>query len=182
MRFVCIGQLTERKGVTQLVSELEEYCLANHQREIELDLIGDGPQREILSTRNYPSNLKVNLLGHLSYEQMSQQLENSGILVFPTLADEWGLVVNEGMQAGLPVLGSVYAQAVTALVRDGENGWQYCPGKKDDLTRALNNIFSVDRSSLLKMRHAAQQTVTHITSENVASKAVHMFKSLQSQV
>ena len=52
-----------------------------------------------------------------------------GVLVFPTLADEWGLVVNEALAAGVPVLGSLYSQAVEELVRDGENGWTFRPDR-----------------------------------------------------
>ena len=48
--------------------------------------------------------------------------------VFPTLADEWGVVVNEALAAGLPVLGSVHSQAVEELCAEGETGWIFDPG------------------------------------------------------
>ena len=47
-----------------------------------------------------PDNLRVRWIGHVPYERMPEIYAEAGILAFPTLADEWGLVVNEAMAAG----------------------------------------------------------------------------------
>ena len=56
---------------------------------------------------------------------MAEVYAKASLFAFPTLADEWGVVVNEAMAAGLPVLGSIYSQAVEELVEDGVSGWVF---------------------------------------------------------
>lgn len=181
-KLLCIGQLTHRKGVMDLLLSMRKYCQRLPTRSLELTLIGSGPLYQPLADLSLPDNLSLRLTGHLDYGSMNQEMERAGILVFPTKADEWGLVVNEAMQAGLPVLGSIYAQASTTLIREGENGWLYDPHDKQQLFEKLDQIHRLDADRILPMRSAAQDTVATITSASSAEKAVAMFRALlQSQ-
>ena len=63
-------------------------------------------------------------------------------MLFPTLSDTWGLVVNEAMAMGLPVLGSVKSQAVTELIEDGVSGWWFDPTSPQDLERAVDRALA----------------------------------------
>jgi glycosyltransferase involved in cell wall biosynthesis len=175
-RLLCIGQLTERKGVLPMLQSLKQYCESRPDQNVEIDFVGNGILEQALRDVALPSNLHMRLLGHLEYREISRVMEQSGILVFPTLADEWGLVVNEAMQAGMPVIGSIYGQASTTLIREGKNGWLYCPDKADELAQKLDCMFSLEDPKLLAMRVAAGETVQDITPMNVATSAVEMFK------
>jgi glycosyltransferase involved in cell wall biosynthesis len=177
-RLICIGQLIQRKGVAPLLQSLANYCLSHPHRNIEIDFVGKGDQEQQLRAMNLPRNLKANFLGHLNYQQMAQAMEQSGVLVFPTLADEWGLVVNEAFAAGMPVIGSQYAQACTTLIQNGVTGWQYRPDQPETLFVALEAMFNQPSSDLEKMRTACCESVMNITPENVASGAMKMFEAL----
>lgn len=177
-RLICIGQLIQRKGVAPLLQTLANYCLFHPERSLEIDFVGKGDQEQQLRSMVLPSNLRANFLGHLNYQQMAQSMERSGVLVFPTLADEWGLVVNEAFAAGMPVIGSQYAQACTTLIQDGETGWQYRPDQPDTLFQALESMFSLSTSELNAMRTACHQAVKEITPKNVAVGALTMFDQL----
>ncbi len=61
----------------------------------------------------------------------------SDLLVFPSLADPWGLVVNEAMACGLPVLCSRLAGCADDLVSPGETGWLCDPTDPEELRGAL---------------------------------------------
>ena len=74
------------------------------------------------------------------------------MLVFPTLADEWGLVVNEAMAAGVPVLGSRNSQAVEEMVEDGETGWVFSPERREEIPSALDRALSTPSDQLGAMR------------------------------
>lgn len=177
-RLMCIGQLNERKGVLPLVDGLIEYCNAQPNRSVAIDMIGSGKLENELRDKPLPSNLEVNLRGHLNYREIADAMQTAGILVFPTLADEWGLVVNEALQAGMPVLGSEYAQACTTLIDQGKNGWLYCPEEPQTLFDQLDKIGSLSDEQLNTMRVAAQQSVAHITPVNCAQSVVDMFRKL----
>ncbi|MFN3189745.1 MAG: glycosyltransferase family 4 protein [Aureliella sp.] len=177
-RFICIGQLSERKGVLPLLDGISDYCRSRPHAKVGLDLVGNGPLHDKIANQERPSNFDLRLLGHMQYDQMCNAMEQAGVLVFPTMADEWGLVVNEGMQAGLPILGSCYGQAATTLIEPGKNGWLYKPDQVNELHQRLDEILSLDHAALTAMRHTAQETVRDITPQSVASGAIEMFKAV----
>jgi len=177
-RLLCIGQLTERKGVVPLLDSLAKYCQSRPDQVVEIDFIGMGKLETKLREKQLPHNLQMRLLGHMPYEGIGRAMEQAGVLIFPTLADEWGLVVNEAFQAGMPVIESEYSQACTTLIRDGETGWIYNPEKPTQLWHKLDQMFATDHATLLRMRHSAQASVSDITSERVAANAIQMFRKL----
>ena len=177
-RLVCIGQLIERKGVMPMLESLRRYCTARAAQSIDLTFIGSGPLDAELKSATVPANLKLQFVNHIPPKDLAAQLAQFGIMVFPTLADEWGLVVNEAMQAGLPVLGSKYAQASTTLIRDNENGWLYDPLDESSFFKCLDAAFAKSANELDRMRHAAQESVSEITTGSSATKALTVFKYL----
>ena len=177
-RFLCVGQLSERKGVVVMTQQLVDYCQRHPNRNVHVTFAGDGPLRFQLQSMPTPPNLTLKFLGNITPQDLAVAMLACSALIAPTLADEWMLVVNEGLQAGIPVIGSVYAQAVTTLVEDGVNGWQYDPANPQDLGRALELYFSMSRKEIAAMRHVARQSVEHRTPEWAAAGAVGAIRSL----
>ena len=124
-RLLYVGQLVERKGIEGFLSALARWGVAHPDRKIEFWLVGDGLLRSSLEQFSVPANVSLRFLGNVPYNELAQVYAKAGIFVFPTLADEWGLVANEAMAAGLPVLGSLYSQSVEELVVEGETGWTF---------------------------------------------------------
>lgn len=168
-RLLVVGQLSDRKGVLPLLRQVADYCLRRPNRQIELVFAGDGALKSQIQNYQCPSNLNVKLLGNVTPDDLAVWMLRCGALVAPTLADEWMLAVNEGLQAGLPVIGSTHSQAVTTLVKDGVNGWQYDPLEEGSLALALDSYFSESAESLASMRATARQTVQERTPEWAAS-------------
>jgi glycosyltransferase involved in cell wall biosynthesis len=98
---------------------------------------------------------------------MPARYAEAGIMVLPTFADEWGLVVNEALASGLPVLGSVYSSAVEDLVVNGSNGWLFRPDDPDDMYRAIDACLRTPESVLLEMRSKAREVSLRISPEYV---------------
>jgi glycosyltransferase involved in cell wall biosynthesis len=109
---------------------------------------------------------------------LAPQWAHYGVLLFPTLADEWGLVVNEALRAGLPVIGSRYAQASTTLIQEGRNGWLYSPEQPAELAAKLAQLSRLSAAELAAMRDNARSSVAHITSRAAAERACQMFRWL----
>jgi glycosyltransferase involved in cell wall biosynthesis len=61
-------------------------------------------------------------------------------LVFPTLSDTWGLVVNEAMACGLPIIASDVAGCAADLVHEGENGYVVPAANVDKLAEAMTAL------------------------------------------
>jgi hypothetical protein len=169
-RLLFVGQLVQRKGLEALLSALARWGRTNPQQQVELNVVGDGPLRNHLQAMTLPANVSVIWTGTVSYDQIDTVYRRAGILVFPSLSDEWGLVTNEAMAAGLPVLGSIYSQAVEELVEDGRSGWKFVPDDPDDLDRALQRALSTPSSVLEEMGRRARSSIVDLTPDAVAQK------------
>ncbi|MEM6980678.1 MAG: glycosyltransferase family 4 protein [Planctomycetota bacterium] len=193
-RLLCIGQLTQRKGVMPLIRDANAYCRSS-SRSLELTFIGDGPLRSSIeaiidgrSTHGFESilgdhfqlasGLSIRLLGNQPAEELPQLMQHYSIVIAPTLADEWLMVVNEAMHAGMPVIGSIYAQAVTTMIRDGHNGWRYDPLQPGDLDRALHTYFQTSGDQLAMMRRHAIASVSTMTPSASAKGLMKAIRSV----
>jgi glycosyltransferase involved in cell wall biosynthesis len=158
-RLLCVGQLTTRKGLQPFLDVLSEWLQKHTRKTCELWIAGDGPLREELERFVPIPQLRLRFLGSIPYEKLPEVYAQGGIFVFPTLADEWGVVVNESLAAGLPVLGSLYSQAVEELVRDGLNGWTFRPDHRDEMYAALDRAMAVPEEQLDEMRRAGRECI-----------------------
>lgn len=94
-----------------------------------LVIAGDGPLYASIARRISEQSLTeyIHLIGHQSYNELPTLYASAGALVFPSLSETWGLVVNEAMAAGLPVLVSENVGCHPDLIREGINGWTFNP-------------------------------------------------------
>ncbi len=165
-----VGQLTERKGLTLLLAAAARWADRHPHRRLRLVIAGMGPLRPALETARRPPNMELSLLSSLPYHEMPAVYARAGILAFPSLADEWGLVVNEALASGLPVLGSVHAQAVEELVQEGRTGWLFRPEQPEAFDRALERALDTPAGVLEGMRQAARARISTLTPESAADR------------
>jgi glycosyltransferase involved in cell wall biosynthesis len=171
-RLLYVGQLIERKGVVPFLTALGRWGGRHPEETVTLELVGEGPEAARLARVPVPENVTVCWCGELPYEQMAQAYSRASLFVFPTLADEWGLVVNEAMAAGVPVLGSSYSQAVEELVEDGVNGWVFRPDDPEAVDAVLDRVLLAEASELVGMGTAARHAVDGLSPELAADRFV----------
>jgi glycosyltransferase involved in cell wall biosynthesis len=111
---LCVGQLVPRKGLSELLDALARA--SSRGLRPSLAVAGDGPLRGELEARARAASLTVRFLGWQREEQIAAALRGADCLVFPTLEDVWGLVVNEALLAGTPVIASRHAGCAVELV------------------------------------------------------------------
>lgn len=167
-RLLFVGQLIERKGLLPFTASLKRWAEKYPDQQVELIFAGDGPLQEVLQAETLPSNLRFKFLGNVSYRDLPRVYAEAGVLVFPTLADTWGVVVNEALAAGLPVLGSTHSQAVQKLVIDGKNGWTFRAGSSDETDQALHRCLTSTAETILAMRSAVRAAALELTPARVA--------------
>ena len=177
-RLLYVGQLVERKGIEPFLSILERWAKMHPDRTLEFWLVGDGPLRSSLEQQGRPANLRLRFLGNVEYGKLPEVYAQGGIFVFPTLADEWGLVTNEAMAAGLPVLGSSYSQSVEELVVEGETGWQFRPDEPEEMYSALDRSLSMPFAQLERMRTQARDRIQYLTPDFVADNILKAIESV----
>jgi 1,2-diacylglycerol 3-alpha-glucosyltransferase len=161
--FLFSGRLVPEKGVFELV---EAYCAVSPSIREGFGLVfaGDGPcfaelQKQALGTRN------VHFLGFRQRDDLASVMALATTLVLPTHSDTWGLVVNEAMACGLPVIVSHVAGCAADLVRDGWNGLIVRPRNPQSLAAALDRMArdehqcsQMGRNSLTRIRDFSPAT------------------------
>jgi glycosyltransferase involved in cell wall biosynthesis len=157
-----VGQLIKRKGVEEMVNALEKW---NDTAETPIRLIvaGDGPERDQLNNLKSLSMVDLEFLGSVEYEKMGELYRQSDLFIFPTLGDEWGVVVNEALANHVPVIGSLYSQAVEELIVDGENGWLFYPDKEEEFEQVLRKALTTSPEKLLEMKRSTRNVLHRVS-------------------
>jgi glycosyltransferase involved in cell wall biosynthesis len=162
-RLLYVGQFTARKAPLRMLEVLSRWCRSHPDRVVEISMVGRGPLRDTIESGEYPANLEVTMVGSVAPTQMPAILAQHGVMVFPTLADEWGLVVDEALHSGLPVLASEYGQATLELVIEAQNGWRFRPDVGDELYDAIDRMMQVDLGELDRMAARGRADVAERT-------------------
>lgn len=107
-----------------------------------LAFAGDGPERGRLERKAAELGIasQVRFLGFVNQSQLPAAYRAADVFVLPSLFEPFGLVVNEAMLCGLPVVVSDRVGARFDLVREGENGYVYPAGNIDALAAILRDI------------------------------------------
>jgi len=164
-RLLYVGRLVELKGLAQFINAFSQSLAERPPEKWELWVAGDGPLRQDLQKLAACRGLNVSFLGNVPYEKVPEIYARCGVLVLPTLSDEWGVVVNEALASGLPVLGSVYSQAVEELVQDGKTGWTFRADRPTEMMAACNRALSRCKTQLGSMRQLCREQVRRLTPE-----------------
>jgi glycosyltransferase involved in cell wall biosynthesis len=169
LRLLYTGQIVERKGLSPFLASLAQWCHAHPRRSIYLSVVGSGDMLDQIKKVELPLNLQVEFKGNVQFGDLPRHYHDADMYVYPTLADEWGLVVNEALSAGLPVLGSRYSQAVEELVQEGVTGWLFTPTDPVDTYAAIDRALSAVPSLDVMSCHAVA-AVKELTHQQVAAR------------
>jgi len=172
-----VGSGEPRKGLRGLLTQLARWAAAHPDRSVSLRIAGADATCLGSERPDLPDNLTLHWLGPVPYERMPELYAEAAVLAFPTLADEWGLVVNEALAAGLPVLGSRYSQAVEELVADGETGWTFRPDRADEFAAALDRALTAPRDELARAAARARRRGAEIDFDSVATRMLEAIRS-----
>ena len=113
-------------------------------------IAGDGPSKA--KCKNIVESLAipdVEFVGSVSHDRTKEIFEKSDIFVLPSYESDsqyeaWGLVVNEAMSMGLPVITTTGVGASFDMTNDGYNGFVVQENNVDELYQAMNKILAFD--------------------------------------
>ena len=133
------GQLIPRKGVETLIASYQRLRRASCS--VKLRCIGTGPDRQRLDEMlNNAEREHVEFTGFKPVDQLPELFGQSDIFVLPSLHDGWGVVVNQAIAAGLPVIYSDRVGAGYDLVRENDNGYRFPVEDVESLTAKLKQL------------------------------------------
>lgn len=132
-RLVAVGRLVKRKGFSFLIEAVSRL-----PDQVKLSLVGDGPldaELRDLARRRGVEN-RVEFLGFQDRQSILELMANSDCFVLSSLHEGLGIVVQEAMFSGLPIVATDEGGQID-LVSDGEGGFLVTPGDSDALAAAV---------------------------------------------
>jgi glycosyltransferase involved in cell wall biosynthesis len=158
-----VGQFIERKGVGFLLDAAAS--LQQHGYEFSLLLVGNGRDKQAQESRARSLGLKnVHFRPAQTPDSMPSVYRSADLLVFPTLEDVWGLVANEAVLSGIPVLCSKYAGCAPELFAP-EN--IFSPDDLNEFTQKLGaaiagRLSKADRGRLKPIKQVGYELVQEL--------------------
>lgn len=149
------SKLQPRKRAGDLL-EAYRFLLAGSQLRPQLVIVGDGTERAALEQQaaGLPG---VRFCGFRNQSELPRFFDLATAFVLPSQHEPWGLIVNEAMAAGRPVVVSTDVGAQLDLVRDGVEGAVFPTGDIPRLADALERVLATPETSASMGRHARER-------------------------
>jgi glycosyltransferase involved in cell wall biosynthesis len=163
--FICTARFVAKKNLDVLLDAYARYASQAGKSTLSLVLLGGGPLEGDLRMRVAAAGLEalVCFPGFIQYPELPAFYGLAETLILPSASDQWGLVVNEAMAAGLPVLVSSRCGCAPDLVCEGENGYTFEPNEAAALAVMLGRIADMDPDRLSGMGRRSREIVAAYT-------------------
>jgi glycosyltransferase involved in cell wall biosynthesis len=168
--FLASSRFVEEKNLLRMLEAYAAYRRLTDSQPWDFVLLGEGPLRESIARHISRLNLAGNVLlpGFKQYDQLPAYYGLAGAFVLASTSEPWGLVVNEAMAGGLPVLVSKRCGCAPDLVKEGANGYIFDPYSVAELAGLMQRIAALNDEQRHAMGRAAQDIIGHWGPERFA--------------
>lgn len=158
--FLSINRFIPKKNLLMLLASYARYRQRGGANTWHLVLCGDGELRPKIEQQIQELGLNdvVHLPGFLQQDELLAYFAHASCFIHASIQEQWGLVVNEAMAAGLPVLVSNRCGCFEDLVIEGVNGFGFDPENTQQLTDLMLKVSSAD-VDLEKMSHTSLEHI-----------------------
>lgn len=141
VRLMCVARMSEEKGLPVLIAAMEH--LVRDHANVELCLVGDGPERAVIEREIRSRNLddRVQLTGALPGEKLLDLYAACDIFVLTSFMEGLPVVLMEAMAAGKPVVAPSVG-GIPELVVHGETGLLFNPADSRALARQVQQLLA----------------------------------------
>jgi len=164
-QLLCVARFSGEKRPLMLIRAFKKSKLAGKWR---LLMVGGGPLKTKMEASSKDAN--VALVNWLSYGELPGLYGRASCLVLPSSFEPWGLVVNEAMAAGLPLILSDQVGALPDLLTEDENGWTFPASDEDRLTSVFDQLAETGAERLQEMGLRSKEKVKAYSVESWAEK------------
>ncbi|MFM2153667.1 MAG: hypothetical protein RL199_2102 [Pseudomonadota bacterium] len=168
-----VGKLVDRKAPLDLVNAVAG--LGETGRRCVAVFVGDGERREMVEAALGRTGVRGGVVGFANQSELPGWYAAADLFVLPSLRETWGLVVNEAMACGLPVVVSDAVGCGADLVDGHGTGGRFEAGSAVSLSRALLELASSETSRREAGERALRRVADFdvaVTAEGIASAAV----------
>lgn len=176
LNIIYVGDFSLRKGVHRMILAL---CKA-HKINIKLNLVGGKFEDHIMYDelkKALKLNKNIELISHgkLSKNKLLKIYKLSNLMIFPSLCDGYGLVVNEAISNGMPVICSIYAGA-SDIIRKYNMGYTYNPYIEESLIKKIQKITKKENYQRLTHNITEFSNQIEIIEKKYADKIINNLK------
>ena len=168
-RFLYVGRLSIEKGLQDLFAA---FCIIHKKfPKARLELIGAGPLAETLKRRAADIGMThaISFPGSKSLDEIAALFQTCTAVVLPSHSEPWGLVINEALSYGCPVVVSSACGCLPDLVLDGVTGYSFEVGNVDALANALDSVRHLSNNRQAVARQCLE-VVSDYTPERAATQ------------
>lgn len=130
LRYLYVGRLVEVKNIALLIG------VFNHNKK-SLTIVGGGPLEEELK---YKANENISFAGFIDNEKLGYIYQEHDVFILPSYSETWGLVVEEAIYWGLPVIVSNHVGSSIDMVQDLGTGLIFQSKNKESLHTAIEDM------------------------------------------
>lgn len=168
---LAVGQFIKRKGFDILIESAKEIS-----SDIGIYIIGGKATEEYNSLCERYNLKNVHFLDFMPTNMLNQYYLAADVFVLPTREDIWGLVINEAMSKGLPVISTNKCIAALELIKDGDNGFIVETENAMQLSDSIMKIMS-DAQTREKMSEKALSEIREkYTIENMVDDHLNIMQ------
>nr|WP_295925303.1 glycosyltransferase family 4 protein [uncultured Dyadobacter sp.] len=179
-QFVYVGRLAPEKNLDMLLRAFAKVTAEEDSgASWKLLLVGEGPERAALEALSKTLGIagSFGMPGGFPWYQVPDWLAQSDVLILPSKSEPWGLVVNEAMVCGMPVIVSQKCGCVADLVQNGVNGFVFDPAEQTQLETHIR-FFLRNPDSIPAMGRESLRLIAPFAAGPVARKMVQTYRDL----
>ena len=168
-----IGQFIHRKGIDVLLDSVRKI----QSVKTNVLLVGGCVTEELKKLTNDYKLKNIHFLPFKSKNDLKPFYKVADVFVLPTRYDVWGLVINEAMGYGLPVVSTNRCVAAQTMIKSGENGFICDSENSDELAKKLSMLLS-DSAMRNTFSEKNIEIAKKYTIESMAEKHLEIFNKI----
>lgn len=170
-----VGRFTYKNGYGKGYDTVLKAAKIINDKRIGWYIVGGAPTDEFVSMKEDMGLDNVHYVDFIKPEILKKYYRAADVFVLMTIGDIWGLVINEAMACGLPVITTDRCIAGLEMVEEGKNGYIIPVGDEKKLADKVNAIIN-DASIINKFSIASIDKVSYFTIENMVNKHIEALK------
>ena len=170
---ISVGRLSFEKGYLDLIDVFE--IINKKQNNIQLNIIGDGPERKKIQEKINKYNLKnVTLHGYKDRNYINNILSNSSLNIMCSYTESFGIVVLEAGVYAIPTIAFDSAKGVCEIIKNGINGYIIKDRNKEEMANTIIRLLN-NKNELIKLGENMYKTTLLYDINNIKKEWSKLF-------